>query len=124
MRVVTDAEKTAIAHDWVAAWNQHDLDAIMAHYAADIEFQASTVVSRWNRPNGILHGVRELREQFARGLEIAPNLHFTIEAVYHSPDGYAVCYVRENGNRAIDAVELDGRGAAIRVHAYYLSAQP
>lgn len=61
-----------LAMSWIEAWNRHDLDAVMGHYAAGVVFQAPTVVRRWARPDGILRGDTVLREHFRRGLELAP----------------------------------------------------
>jgi ketosteroid isomerase-like protein len=44
-------QKEEIINDWLDAWNSHDLDRIMQHYADDIEFTAQTVVTRWARAN-------------------------------------------------------------------------
>lgn len=107
------------AHAWIAAWNRHDLDAVMEHYAEDVVFRAATVVTRWNRDDGTLHGRAALRAHFAKGLALAPGLRFELEDVLLAPGGYAVVYRRENGNRVVDAVELDAGGRAVRVHAYY-----
>jgi hypothetical protein len=112
------------ADRWLAAWNSHDLDAIMACYADDVDFSASTVVTRWERPDGRLHGKDELRRHFSRGLELAPDLVFTKVALLTNPSGYALLYQRENGNRVLDAVELDEHHLAIRVRAYYENTQP
>jgi hypothetical protein len=119
----TVAEKRAFAQHWVDAWNRRDLDRILEHYAADVEFEADTVVRRWQKPDGKLKGLPELREHFRLGLELAPNLHFEIEDVFCSPSGYAVLYSRENGNRVLDAVELNLLGKASRVKAFYLAFQ-
>ena len=32
-----------VAADWCDAWNRRDLDAIMEHYADDVEFSSPTV---------------------------------------------------------------------------------
>jgi ketosteroid isomerase-like protein len=101
------------------AWNAHDLEAIIACYADDVELVVSTAVRRWGRPDGRLHGRDELREHFSLGLELAPDLRFAEEALMLAPDGYALLYRRENGNRVLDVVELDAAGLARRVHAYY-----
>jgi ketosteroid isomerase-like protein len=111
------------ADRWLGAWNAHDIEAIMACYASDVELVVSTAVHRWGRADGRLRGRDELRTHFSRGLELAPVLRFTEEALLVSPDGYALLYRRENGNRALDAVELDADGLARRVHAYYEHAQ-
>jgi hypothetical protein len=121
--MLSDEAKISVARHWVQAWNSHDLDAIMSHYADDVEFQASTVVARWGRPDGTLHGIGELREHFSRGLALAPGIEFQLEEVLLSPSGYAVSYRRENGNRVIDAVELDAANRAHRVRAYYSKPQ-
>ncbi len=108
---------------WIESWNAHDLDGIMTHYADGVVFEASTVVSRWNRPDGRLHGAAELREHFRPGLGLAPTLHFELEEVFTAPSGYAALYRRDNDNRVLDVVELNEEGKAIAVKAYYLEAQ-
>jgi hypothetical protein len=121
--VHTTSKARAHAEQWIKAWNDRDLDRIMDHYAADIEFEANTVVGRWQKVDGKLVGLAELREHFRLGLELAVGLHFEIEDVFSVPSGYAVLYRRENGNRVIDVVELDGDGKARRVKAFYRSEQ-
>ncbi|NUW40941.1 nuclear transport factor 2 family protein [Nonomuraea rhodomycinica] len=111
------------ADRWLTAWNSHDLDAIMACYADDVDFSASTVVTRWGRPDGRLHGKQELRRHFARGLDLAPDLSFTEVALLTNPSGYALLYQRDNGNRVLDVVELDEHHLATRVRAYYENTQ-
>ena len=69
----------AHASSWIEAWNAHDLEAIMEHYAEDVEFQVDTVVSRWGRADGILRGKAELKEHFRRGLEKVPQIKFDLE---------------------------------------------
>ena len=95
----------------------------MACYAEDVDFAAPTVVTRWGRADGRLNGKAELRSHFERGMRLAPGLTFTEEAFMTCPGGYALTYRRENGNRALDLVELDQHGHAHRVRAYYEHAQ-
>jgi ketosteroid isomerase-like protein len=113
----------ALANEWIESWNRHDLESIMAHYADDVVFEANTVVKRWNRPDGQLRGSQELREHFRRGFELAPTLHFELEAVMTAPSGYAALYHRDNGNRVLDVVELNAANKASRVKAFYMEAQ-
>ena len=112
------------ANSWIAAWNAHDLDAILSYYSESVEFQADTVIRRSGRADGKLRGKAELREHFRRGLELAPQLRFELEDVFTCPGGYAVLYRRENGNRVIEVVELDDTGQAKYVRAFYQRAQP
>lgn len=119
----TPPELRTLAEYWIQMWNSRDLDGIMAHYAPDVEFEANTVVRRWQKPDGKLHGRSELRRHFQTGLELAPNLHFELEDLFTTPSGYAVLYRRDNGNRVLDVVELNGDGLAVRVKAYYAEEQ-
>ena len=120
---LSDTQKRQLAQHWIEAWNAHDLDRIMSHYASDIEFEANTVARRWQKPDGILRGIAELCEHFRLGLELAPALRFELEDVFSAPSGYAVLYRRENGNRVLDVVELNPDDLAQRVKAFYLGDQ-
>jgi SnoaL-like domain len=111
------------ADAWLAAWNAHDLDAIMSCYSEDVDFIASTVMQRWGRADGRLRGKAELRRHFETGLELAPQLNFTEESFLSSPAGYALLYQRENNNRVLDVVELNSSGQAARVRAFYENPQ-
>jgi hypothetical protein len=111
------------ADRWLAAWNARDLDGIMGCYADEVDFVAPTVVARWQRSDGRLQGVAELRRHFEMGLELAPDLQFSEETLMTTPGGYALLYRRENANRVLDVVELDDNGLATRVRAYYSQAQ-
>ena len=113
----------SLVSEWIDSWNRRDLDGIMAHYAEDVLFEANTVVSRWDRRDGRLHGAAELREHFRRGLELAPSLRFSLESVFTSPSGYAALYRRDNGNCVLDVVELNEKSEAINVKAFYLEEQ-
>lgn len=119
----TIIELKAIAEDWIASWNAHDLDRIMSHYADNVEFEANTVVKRWNKPDGKLRGINELREHFKLGLSLAPQIHFAFEQIFSVPSGYTVLYRRDNGNQVIDVVELNEAGKARRVKAFYSGEQ-
>ena len=111
------------AKDWIEAWNAHDLERIMSHYSRDVVFEAETVKMRWQKPDGKLFGVVELRKHFALGLELAPQLNFQLEQVFLAPSGYAILYRRENGNRVIDCVTMNDSGQAAKVIAYYAGSQ-
>jgi len=43
------AEIRVFAERWAGAWNARDLGRIMEHYAAEVEFEANTVVRRWGK---------------------------------------------------------------------------
>ena len=108
------------ADRWLEAWNAHDLDAILDRLRRGDRLRladrrrASAAARR-----GACSGREELRAHFARGLERAPGLAFTEEALLTGTGGYALVYRREDGARVVESVELDEHGRAIRARAFY-----
>ncbi len=105
------------ANRWLEAWNSHDLEAIVACYAEDVEFVMPDLVG--DAPEQRFSGRDELRTHFRHGLELAPNLTVTEESVLVGPGGFAILYKREDGHRAIETVELNAAGLAARARVYY-----
>jgi hypothetical protein len=107
-----------VAADWCDAWNRRDLDAIMEHYADDVEFSSPTVVKRWGIADGWLRGRSKVRENFAIGVN-APGLRFELMDVLLGVNSMCVVYRRESGALVTDLVELDANGKGRRVTACY-----
>ncbi len=105
------------ADRWLEAWNAHDLDAIVACYAEDVDFAIPAVLG--DAAEGRIGGREALRDHFRHGLELAPNLTVTEESLLEGPGGFALLYRREDGHRAIEAVELDESGQVARARVYY-----
>jgi hypothetical protein len=68
----------AFASQWETAWNSHDLDRIMSHYADDVVFESPHVRERYGDPAGELQGKEALRAYFGAGLDRETRLHFTV----------------------------------------------
>ena len=60
------------AQTWIAAWNSHDLERILAHYAEDIIF-ASPIAARMVG-TGVIEGKAALRRYWAQALAHYPDL--------------------------------------------------
>ena len=105
------------ADRWLEAWNAHDLDAIVSCYSERVEFVLPALVG--DSAERRIGGREALREHFRHGLELAPNLTVAEESLLEGPGGFAILYRREDGHRAIEAVELDDAGLAAQVRVYY-----
>jgi ketosteroid isomerase-like protein len=42
----------AFADEWTDAWNAHDLDRILSHYAADVVFESPVIRERLGKASG------------------------------------------------------------------------
>jgi ketosteroid isomerase-like protein len=86
------------ADEWAAAWNSHDLERILVHYADDVVFVSPKIVQLVGDPSGVVRGKDALRAYWARGLQLLPGLHFTVEDVRASIDSVVINYRNERGH--------------------------
>lgn len=98
---------------WIAAWNRHDLQAVMAMIADDVVFESPFLVHMYGEPSGRLRGKRALRGWFERALanpdfRIDPPLH-----VFTCVDSI-VLVERVNGTLAANVFTLDAAGRIAR----------
>src|SRR3954453_4541104 len=63
-----------LAHDWYAAWNTHDLDAVLAHYADDVGFVSPFAAALNASPDGVVTGKPALRAYWQWALVLFPVL--------------------------------------------------
>jgi hypothetical protein len=86
-----------LAEEWVAAWNLHDLDAIVSMYSPQVVFQTPTIIDSLGIPDGRVEGLERLREHFARGLQRLPDLRFELDEVYTGVHSIAIAYRWHDG---------------------------
>jgi predicted ester cyclase len=109
----------AFATQWIADWNAHDLDAILAHYTPDVEFH-SPKVAHFTQGAQTHFGDREaLRPYFARAFEIRPNLRFDIVNVVEDAAGLAIIYRTERGATAVELMDLNANGQVTKARVLY-----
>jgi ketosteroid isomerase-like protein len=107
-----------MARRWIDDWNRRDLEAILAHYADDVEVCSPKVVERFGLAHGRLRGKDRLREYFALGIRV-PSLRFELIDVLAGVDAMTVVYRRETGALVADCSELDAQGKIVRMTACY-----
>ena len=108
-----------LANDWISAWNRGDLDAIMEHYAENVEFRSPLIIRRLGIPSGRIDGKEHLRAYFANGLETVKNLRLELLQVLLGVDGITIYYRRESGAQIAEVVVLDEQGKAVNVRVHY-----
>jgi ketosteroid isomerase-like protein len=113
------ADGRRLAEEWLAAWNAHDLDAIMGLYASRIVFQTPTIIATLGIADGRVEGVEALREHFERGLRRLPDLRFALEQVYVGVRAIAITYRWRDGTAVAELHEYDDEHLIERVQALY-----
>lgn len=120
MAMISSDAAHEFANSWIAAWNAHDLDAVLHHYREDVEFSSPLIVKIASEPSGTLRGKPAVRAYWQKGLALIPNLHFEL---LHVLTGIAAITLVYRGHRGLVAESfwLDERGRVYRASACYES---
>ena len=116
---MTRDEVRLLAEHWVAAWNAHDLEAIMSHYDDGVELISPVAEQLLGIPNGKVTGKPSLREYFRRGLEAYPELHFDLKELLVGLNSLVLYYTNQKGTRTGEFMEVSADGKVKRVVAHY-----
>jgi hypothetical protein len=115
-----DAERAnEIAAAWLAGWNAHDLDGILAHYADELEFVSPLAVKRLGRADGRVTTKAELRDYFAPSLTPGSELRFELEAVFAGVGSINILYRNHRGQRVAETMFVNADGQVDRVYVHH-----
>jgi predicted ester cyclase len=117
--MLTETEAQQFARHWIAAWNSHDLDAILSHYGSEIVLTSPVAARVLNDASGSVAGKEALRNYFKRGLEAYPELAFELIDVLWGMSSVVLYYVNQNSTKSAEFMEFDASGKVIRVVANY-----
>jgi ketosteroid isomerase-like protein len=107
------------ARDWYAAWNAHDLERILSHYADDVEMASPLVAVLTGQAEGTIVGKEALRAYFAAGLERYPRLQFEPLELFVGVSSLVLQYISAGGQPAAEVVFLNEEGKIARYVGHY-----
>lgn len=107
------------AQDWISAWNSHDLDRILSHYASNVVLTSPVAANVTGEASGTVNGKAALRDYFRKGLELFPNLQFALLDVMQGLSSVVLYYENQKGTRTGEFMEFDADGKVVRVVANY-----
>ena len=96
-------EKTFAEHfatEWIAAWNSHDLDRVLSHYADDFEMSSPYIAQIAGEASGKLKGKKAVGAYWARGLVLVPDLHFELVSTLVGANSITLYYKGHRGMAA------------------------
>jgi hypothetical protein len=117
--VLTEAEVRKFADDWIRAWNSHDLEAIMSHYAPEVVLTSPTAAKLLGDSSGTIKCKQAVRSYFERGLQAFPNLTFELLDVMWGISSVVLYYLNQKGTKIAEFMELDANQKVSRVVANY-----
>ena len=109
-----DAAAKHFAEEWVSAWNGHDLETILSHYADPPSHTSPLIALRLGIADGTIKDSATLRDYFRRGLESAPALRFDLIETFVGVGSVGLVYTNQVGKRILEVMHLDANGKVVR----------
>jgi steroid delta-isomerase len=120
------ASAEAFARAWIEAWNRRDIDAIVAHYAADGRFTSPVALERMG--TATITG-RDMLKAYWSGARKLASLSFTLDRAVWDPGRreLVVIYTAERGgirSRAMETMVFGADGLIREGEAMYGAPTP
>ncbi|UFH57894.1 nuclear transport factor 2 family protein [Spirosoma sp. KNUC1025] len=109
----------AFADEWIASWNAHDLTAILAHYADDIEIFTPMIKLAAGGNQESLVGKEAVGAYWQKALNNIPDLHFKLLEVTTGINSVALYYESVMNKKAIEVMFFNDQGKVSRMYAHY-----
>ncbi len=116
---MTVPEPIAFAQQWLAAWNAHDLDALLEHFADDVVFTSPVAARILAGSDGVIRGKEALRACWTEGLRQIPDLRFEVVEVYAGLTVIVINFRNQKGHLANEVLRFE-RDLVIEGHGTYL----
>ncbi len=107
------------AHDWISAWNSHDLDRILEHYTDDFEITTPMIKIAMGVETGTLKGKESIREYWSIALNKIPDLHFDLQEVTAGVGTVALYYKSVLDKMSVEVMFINEDGKIYKVLAHY-----
>lgn len=107
------------AAEWIAAWNHHDIDAIMSHYAEDVTVKSPFLETAVPGSGGTVTGKAKLREIYGKAFVKYPDLRFELIRVLASTESVVLHYRSVEELLAAETFMLNPSGKATLVLCHY-----
>ncbi len=106
------------AREWIDAWNSHDLDRVLSHYADEFEMSSPVIIQIAREPSGTLKGKDAVGAYWAKALQLIPDLRFELYTTLIGVNSITLYY---RGHRGMSAEVFHfGRDRkVVRAYAHY-----
>lgn len=118
--MITQEQADRFAHDWITAWNSHDLTRILAHYSEDFTMASPHIAVVAQEATGVLNGKATVASYWAKALELLPDLQFKLISTFVGADSVAIHYQGVRGP-AVEVFFFNHAGLVYKAAAHYRS---
>jgi ketosteroid isomerase-like protein len=107
------------AEQWVDEWNRHDVEAVLTHFADDVEFCSPVAATVMGDPSGTVRGKGALREYWTTALRSRADLHFELDDMHLGVDCISIQYRNQAGRHVTEMAVFGADGKVVRGWGLY-----
>ncbi len=109
------------SHEWVRAWNTHDVEAVLAHFDDQVVFTSPVALELFPQTGGVVRGKAALHGYWIAALTRIPELKFAVESVYQGIDTLVINYRNQAGGLVNEVLRFTNENLVIEGHGTYLA---
>lgn len=106
------------AQEWIDAWNSHNLERVLSHYADDFEMSSPYIAQIAGEPSGMLKGKPAVAAYWVQALEQMPTLHFELHSTLPGANSLVIYYQGARG-MAAEVFFFGPNGLVVQACAHY-----
>jgi ketosteroid isomerase-like protein len=107
------------AREWIDAWNNHDIERVLSHYADDFEMNSPYIVQVAGEPSGRLKGKEAVAAYWSTALSLFPDLHFELITTLVGVNSITLYYRGGRGRLAAEVFHFGPEGRVVEAFAHY-----
>lgn len=119
MSALTREFAEAFARDWLSAWNDRDIERILAHYGEEIIFHSPRISRVMGNGAMSVFGKKALRDYWTKALGLAPQLFFELDEVLTGSDTVTILYTNHREELVAETFVFGPDGKVVRAIAAY-----
>jgi len=116
---ITQQFAQQFANEWITAWNNGDMEAIMSHYADEVIFSSPLILKSRTNDKGTIHGKAALKTYFKHALSKNPDLHFDLKHIMVGIKSITLLYTRKQVMPACETMILNEDGLIVEGLSHY-----
>jgi hypothetical protein len=107
------------AEQWIDAWNSHDIEKIISHYSAELEFKSPLIIERYSDPSGTIYNREKLKEYFLIGITNNPSLKFKFKQLLVGINSLTLYYKNARGGETAEYFEFNSNKKIVKCMSCY-----
>lgn len=117
--MISREQALAFAHDWIDAWNAHDMERILSHYEDDFEMSSPVMIQMGLSETGTLKGKDNIGAYWQKALDKYPDLQFKLVEVLSSVDTIVIYFQSINNKMSAEFLTFNEKGKVYKAIGHY-----